>query len=292
VTIRALARFQLRSLWTASARLPAWRRPVFLGVNAAALALRFLRLGTRRTRPARAPVRVDDRHITVLLLSYARPANMDLLVRLALRTDAVQRVVVQNNNPSAYRIADVVALRDRRVELRDAPAPTRQGARFLLARAHPSAYYATVDDDVFLSPDQLTTAFEGLLRFPESTHGVRGKIFVGSAYPPWPFRTARDGVEAEVDILNNVYLFTAAHLDEYFRLTRDLGIDDHGAFGNGEDIVLSFSGSRRPRISPVGPVVECASSALPGIATWASHPGFYEERWKLFSTLRARKAFG
>jgi hypothetical protein len=58
---------------------------------------------------------------------------------------------------------------------------------------------------------------------------------------------------------------------------------------NGEDIVLSFSGSKIPLIHNVGAIWECASASSPGIALHQSRPHFYEERWRIFSALERLK---
>jgi len=58
---------------------------------------------------------------------------------------------------------------------------------------------------------------------------------------------------------------------------------------NGEDIVMSFAGNRKPMIHNIGRIWECSSEAAAGVAIHRTRPRFYEERWKIFSALERIK---
>jgi len=284
-------RFQFRSLWIASRRFRRIRKRLgFLCSAAVPILAAFLRLRllSRRGRFLSSHP-INGTQLKLILLSYARPANVDLLVRLCC-IDSVDRIVVSNNNPR-YRVRDIVRVRDPRLVLIDQEDHVKPGIRFVLARDEPSDLYIAIDDDVFLTPSQLRLLVEKLAAEPENPHGLIGKVLRGKSFPPWPFVPADPHDMARVDILNCVYAFTREHLDEYFRLAAAVGIEDHAQFGNGEDIILSFSGRERPRIHDFGPVTVCASSSLAGIAVSSTHDHFYKERWELFSSLSAIKLF-
>ncbi|HET9642781.1 MAG TPA: hypothetical protein VFP68_05385, partial [Burkholderiaceae bacterium] len=150
--------------------------------------------------------------------------------------------------------------------------------------------YLRVDDDIFLHPAQLQWVYWNLRLAPERPHGIFGASFTADKDPSreWPFVHTRR-VTGPVDILNGLFAFTSEHLDEYFRLCPLVGITDQRKLMNGEDIVLSFSGRKRPLIHDIGPIWECASEASPGIALHQSRPRFYEERWSMYSRLQAMK---
>jgi hypothetical protein len=283
--------FQFRSLWIESRRVRGIRERLYLLCTGSILILNsilHLRLTSRRAT-FRKPHSAGRIRFKVILLSYERPANLDLLVRLCC-IDVVDKIVVSNNNPR-HRVRDIVRMRDPRLLLIDQANSVKPGVRFVLARDEPSDLYVAIDDDIFLTPSQLRQLVESLAAHPESPHGVIGKILHGKSFPPWPFVPANPRDNARVDILNCVYAFTREHLDEYFRLAAAVGIQDHAQFGNGEDIVLSFSGRDRPHIHDLGRVAICASSALAGTAISTTQRHFYKERWELFATLAALKSF-
>ncbi|HEY0092999.1 MAG TPA: hypothetical protein VGB96_01690, partial [Archangium sp.] len=100
----------------------------------------------------------------------------------------------------------------------------------------------------------------------------------------------RPGVEGNVtaDVINGVYFFTREHLEELFRLADALKLDVPNLF-NGEDILLSFCGTERPRIHTVEPrTVNCLTEARRGVATFTQED-FYPRRTELFLALRKLK---
>ncbi len=241
-------------------------------------------------RGERLPWRGEQR-ITVVLLSYKRVHNMDTLVRNLLRADCVQHLVVSNNNPD-YRIADWVRVEDARLRLVDQPHRAHAGLRFELARQAPGDYFISVDDDVLLYPEQLELLFKGVLERPEVPHGVQGERFIGRG------GTQRAGVfgewepgcsgNTEADVINTVYTFTRAQLEEMYRLAAALG-REVATLANGEDVLLSMSGQGRPRVHDVGEVGQCLSWRRAGVATWRTRQAFFHERTALYESLQALK---
>jgi hypothetical protein len=125
---------------------------------------------------------------------------------------------------------------------------------------------------------------------PNVPHGIYGAAFSPDKNPAteWPFDHRRY-CNSPVDILNGLFAFTRDHLHEYSRLCTLLGIVDRKRLMNGEDIVMSFAGTQKPRIHNIGKIWECSSEAAAGVALHRTRPRFYEERWKIFSALERIK---
>jgi hypothetical protein len=221
-----------------------------------------------------------------VLLTHNRPQNICLLVEAALRNRFVTRVIVSNSNPQV-KIRDWVASTDSRLLLVDETSPTQPGHRLVLARQTGAEYVLSIDDDIFLTPGQWRSLFGLLLADEQCPHGIIGQVYR-------PDTTSSDGSrfphvagrETEVDVLIGAYAFTSEHLKRVFELAGKIGVSDLSRFRNGEDILLSFGGTKSPRVHPLKPVLLCASGALPGVALWKSDDGFWDERVRVFENAR------
>jgi hypothetical protein len=267
-----------------------------LGRRLHSFLLSSIQLIERHRRASACPVvgaKLPERDkLTVILLNHKRPENVAVIARQILRAGFVGRLVISNNCQD-YPIRKFVPFADSRLVLIDQDKPSGVGIRFLLARQYAAHYYLSVDDDIFLHPVQLQWIYWNLRMAHDRPHGIFGAALSAkeSGNREWPFVHRRNAT-TEVDILNGLFAFTRAQVEEYFRLCGEIGVADPGALMNGEDIILSFSGTARPLIHNVGTIWECASAFTPGVALHASRPGFYEERWKLFSELRKVKPLG
>ena len=227
--------------------------------------------------------------LTVIVLNHKRPENVGQIAQYILRAGFVGKLIISNNS-QAYPIEDYIKAYDPRLMLINQKTPSGVGISFELARDYPSRYYLRVDDDIFLNPSQLQWIYWNLRQFDDRPHGIFGaaRVAESGTTPGWPFVHRRNTSEP-VDILNGLFAFTRAHLEEYFRLCALLGISDQKTFMNGEDIVLSYAGDKKPFIHNIGQIWECASEASPGVALHQSRPRFYEERWKIFTDLQSIK---
>jgi hypothetical protein len=227
--------------------------------------------------------------LTVILLNHKRPQNIERIARYTLRAGFVGSLIISNNSQE-YPIERYVKMKDSRLILINQERPTGVGTKFALAQRYPAQYYVCVDDDIFLHPVQLQWIHWSLRCATDRPHGIFGAALSPAKNPDteWPFVHRRNQVAA-VEILNGLFAFTKQHLSEYFRLCEALGITDQESLMNGEDMILSFSGSRKPLIHNVGPIWECASASSPGVALHMSRPRFYEERWRMFSELTRMK---
>lgn len=248
---------------------------------------RYLRWRREVRRSSRLTISGPEK-LTVILLSYRRVRNMEPIVEALLRAEFVEKIVVSNNNPEV-RIADWIRLRDGRLHLIDQPRQAACGIRFELARAEPGRFFLCIDDDVLLSPEQVKRLFLALIARPEAPHGIQGENYVGESkqtFPPY-WRVDLKGYEGQVDNINTVYGFTRDHLAEMERLAGVLELGSVAELGNGDDVLLSASGTERPYIHDIGPVALCLSSHRIGVATWATRPRFFTDRKVLFLKLRA-----
>jgi hypothetical protein len=227
--------------------------------------------------------------LAVIVLNHKRPNNVARIAQHTLRAGFVGKLIISNNSQE-YRIDTYIKVKDPRLVLIDQEQPAGVGISFQLAQQFASRYYLRVDDDIFLHPSQLQWIYWNLRLFSDRPHGIFGAALSDGEDPEqvWPFIHRRN-VESTVEILNGLFGFTREHLEEYFRLCTVLGITDQKSFMNGEDIVLSFSGDKKPLIHNVGPIWECASASTPGVALHRSRPRFYEERWRIFSELERIK---
>ena len=231
----------------------------------------------------------DIEKLTVIVLNHKRPENVGQIAQYVLRAGFVGKLIISNNSQE-YSIADYIKVKDPRLVLIDQKTPSGVGISFELAQEHHARYYLRVDDDIFLHPAQLQWIYWNLRQSSDRPHGIFGAALSSDkdSEKEWPFVHRRNAL-APVEILNGLFAFTRAHLDEYFRLCGLLGITDQKTLMNGEDIVLSYSGDKKPLIHNIGPIWECASEASPGVALHQSRPRFYEERWKMFSDLQKIK---
>ena len=231
----------------------------------------------------------SDEKLTVIVLNHKRPENVNLIAQLILRAGFVGKLIISNNSQD-YSIESYIKIKDPRLILINQKEQSGVGIRFVLAKEFSSPYYICIDDDIFLHPAQLQWLYWNLRQSPEHTHGIYGAKIAPEKDPKneWPFYHESNKT-ITIDILNGLFSFTREHLEEYFKLCSLLGITDHKSLMNGEDIILSFSGIKKPLIHDIGPIWECASASLPGVALHVTRPHFYEERWGIFSKLEKIK---
>jgi glycosyltransferase involved in cell wall biosynthesis len=214
------------------------------------------------------PLMIDsEEKLTIVLLSYKRPQNIEPIVRSALACGFVDKLIVCNNNPE-FPIEEWVRVSDCRLVLLNQMKNMGWWFRFDIARSEQGNHFLFIDDDIFLYPEQIKLLFLCLLKDPAVPHGVRGQILLDG-------NESLDGIygiERTVDIINGVYAFTKAHLSEYFRLHKELQ-----GLPMADDIVLSFTGESAPSCHNVGDVLMCPTERATGVAVW-KQPDFLIHR--------------
>jgi hypothetical protein len=283
--MKGFLRAQISYLWRTLPYRHGWRYKLWTFVDGARLFMGYIRL-TLTLRFSRGGALVDGKSCVVVLLTHNRPQNMSFLVNGALRNRFITRVIVSNSNPKV-KIRDWITSTDSRLMLIDEKVPTQPGHRLILARQTGAEYVLSVDDDIFLTPKQWRKFFEFLLSDEECPHGLIGQVWrpgtKSSNGSPFHHLIAED---KNVDVLIGAYAFTHQQLSRVFELATSIGVPDLSQVRNGEDILLSFSGTCRPRIHSMKPVLFCASEGLPGIALWKSEHRFWEQRVDLFQKTR------
>ena len=156
-----------------------------------------------------------------VVLSYRRPANIARTVDALRRAERVARVIVSNNSPDVDLAAQLPA--NPRVELRRQTRHCRSGTRFLIAAQTDAEHFVAVDDDLFVSGEQIDRLLAHLAEDPSVPHGG-----------PWGQRLVRtsDGrigwqgplfPDQRVDVLNRMYAFTRAHARRFVAIPSRLG---------------------------------------------------------------------
>ena len=219
-----------------------------------------------------------------ILLSYNRPQNIDVIVRLLLRTPSIAKVIVSNNNPR-YRMSDWLSVRDTRLTVIEQctrqPCHLRYG---IAAREKEFHQFLAVDDDLFLRPSQMEQLCSALRSDPARPHGITGMVY--DSWRGMMYHNMNKQTQA-VDVLNRVYAFTSAHIEGYRQLLREAGVNPtHTAwkYSYWDDLFLSFSGEK-PQVCFVGSYLDCPTQGKQGIGVWME-PSFFRYRIPILLMLR------
>ena len=230
---------------------------------------------------ARRPARSPDADVVVTVNSYRRPQNIELLCWLALCAPSVRRVVISQNDPSVD-LGAWIHLDDERIEIRASPSRHGPLTRYLLAADVGGRRFLSIDDDLFLHPDQLEALCRRLRAEPGIPHGFYGQLYDRRRRR---FVYNRGRGEGRVDILNRAYAFSDAHLSRYFELLDALGMDEAERRDfTMDDVPLGFTGESRPAVHDLGDYVDCASEHDPRIAIFRAR-GEHARRRALFERL-------
>lgn len=221
--------------------------------------------------------------LSVILPSYARPRNIDLILSAVVACDFVSEIIISNNDPTVS-LARLIHVEDPRIRIIHQPRRTPASVRFDLSRDASERWILAIDDDVFPSARQVRAIFERLLASPHAVHGYGGEVW-GDPPAKTTYRAVRwpRGTVA-VDTLMWAFAYTRDHVETYFAMLDTLGIDNSGLLSS-EDVPLSFAGRGPALIHGVGPVCRCPSDSDPEIATWM-RAGFFGHRLELVARCR------
>jgi len=234
-------------------------------------------LKVRLSRPVAVALR---QKATVVIPTYSteRARGVALTVRAVLRCLFVETLIVSNHNPD-IRIENYIRSHDPRLLLLNQPTRRGCGYQWDVVASRAPDFVISVDDDVCLLPSQLALLFERLVAEPLRPHGLMG--FRGSQY----FQNR----DMEVDELNQVYAITAAQLRTYVAMhaaltARGLVTADTIDFW-GDDILISRTGIRRPKIHAAGAVLRCATANDSRVAIH-KQAEFRERRAEVWNALK------
>lgn len=249
---------------------------------------RLLHVGRRIAyRLGRRCRRTGPERLSVILPSYARPRNIDLILSAVVACEFVSEIIVSNNNP-AVPLEGLIRVRDPRIRIVHQPRQTPASVRFDLSRGAAERWILAIDDDVFPSARQVRAIFGRLVAMPHAVHGFGGEVW-GDPPAEVTYRAVRRprGTVA-VDTLMWAFAYTREHVETYFDMLARLGIEN-AELKSSEDVPLSFAGRGPALIHGAGPLCRCPSDSEPGIATWM-RPGFFEHRRELVGRCRLLQA--
>ncbi len=219
---------------------------------------------------------------TFILLSFARPQNMQRVVNTIRKANSCGRVILSNNQPD-IDIFDHIDPPLPGLEVIQQEQQWGPVKRFCIARECKGEHFVCLDDDIFLTPLQIDKLVGHLVENPSRPHGIGGEIIKRQDGKLTVLR-GRYNFSGEVSTLNRVYAFTRKHVRRYFQLLEKLGIEDPRDLGPADDIVLSFCGNGWPKCHDLGPFENCPTARQKGVALWRAE-GFYERRMEIFVRL-------
>ncbi|MBT5109735.1 MAG: glycosyltransferase [Rhodospirillaceae bacterium] len=221
--------------------------------------------------------------VTFILLSFARPRNLQRIVDTLLKADSCRRVIVSNNQPK-IDIRDFLKSADDRVEIIQQDVAWGPVNRYHIARNCPGDFFVSIDDDVFLTPAQIDRLVGELVTDPSRPHGVWGQLLRVDPDKINLFSGVHR-INREVDVLNCVYAFTKAQVRRCFELLDLLRLKDLREIGPGDDIFISMSGDQAPFCHDVGPIDLCPSHDQEHVARFCSD-NFDARRLRLWRRLQ------
>lgn len=242
----------------------------------------FMRLKWR-VRLGRNQHAPDFPPLAVIIQNFARPGNIDLIVRTALRCGFVERVILSNNNPD-IDVPHRKLPSDPRLKLIRQERRMHCGTRYDIASELPYGYFMSVDDDIFLQPEQITALYSELIRNPTCPHGLFGQTWrevADHGEKHWTLKGVPLNHDGPVDVLNCIVAFTAKHVETYHSVLERIGRSGSDSIGPADDIVISASGTSRPQCHNFGRVLTCASTNDPEIAAFLQ-AGVAKYREKVF----------
>lgn len=203
---------------------------------------------------------------TFILLSYARPRNMQRIIDSISQARSCGRIILSNNQP-ALNIYDHIDAGCDLLEVVQQDQEWTPIKRYCIARECDGELFVCIDDDVFMTPDQIDRLVGELRNDRSRPHGISGQLM---EIRGGRVRT-KGGIinmTREVSVLNMAYAFTRDHVRRYFELLDRLGIADPRDLGVFDDIILSFTGAHPPKCHDLGPLELCPTWDLEGVAVW------------------------
>lgn len=232
-----------------------------------------------------------DEKLTVVVASFVRPENIQLIVDSLVKCLFVDKIIITNHNPD-IKMEDYIRATDSRVNILNSPTRKPPGYRFDVAVNSPGHYFHIHDDDVHMYPEQLRWLFRHLLDDPSVPHGFHGTRFVTESESRGPismYHVARR--EDWVDVLHQGYAVTRSHIERMMHLrsliisSEDYNDDHPDTFA--DDILISQGGTGKARIHNLWPIVTCPSSLEPSVAV-SGQQDFGMKRAKLYLYLKKK----
>jgi len=220
---------------------------------------------------------------TFILLSYARPQNMRRIIGAIKAAKSHGHIIVSNNKP-AFDIFDYIDPPDADMAVIEQTREHGAVKRFIIAQEVEAEYFVCIDDDVFLTSNQIDALVGKLVETPSRPHGVWGEI-VEVKNNRFTLQTAVHNRNCQVSTINCVYAFTKQHVRRFFRSVESLGFADAEDVGPADDVILGFTGDGSPLCHDLGRLDRCPTSNDKAIALWRQS-GFREYRAEIWTRIR------
>ena len=192
-----------------------------------------------------------------IILNYNRPGNIARIVA-AVHEAAPEHPIFLLDQAPTDALRFWVELPWDRLWYRRPLTNGRAGARIALAASLPFDHYLAIDDDVFLTPEQIRSLIALHLGEPERAHGVVGQRLERQGQG---VRVTKGLVsqDAAVSILNMVYLFSRRQAQRAMENAAGIGFSQWSDVRYGDDILLSCAADKQPLCHDVGMIEICPS---------------------------------
>ncbi len=121
-----------------------------------------------------------------------------------------------------------------------------------------------IDDDILFFPRQLAKLFKYLVNEPEIPHGIAGMLYLENGELEY-----RERENMAVDFLCETYAVTGEHLKRYMELKNLVASSDaltEMIDSAADFMVISRTGSRKPKIHRIGRLFKSSTFKQAGIA--------------------------
>ena len=209
--------------------------------------------------------------VTIILASYyeKRARNLEPLVRILLKCNFVEKIILSNQNPE-LPIERWVKSKNNRFVIINQPVKCECGFRWTVASKEDADYFIIIDDDILIKPKQLSVLFLKLIDQPEIPHGLAG--FLKDDHKIYQ--------ESDIDTLCNIYAVSKDHVRLYLKFSSELAKDGsitNEMIGISDDIIISKTGNAKAKIHDAGFLLECKSFYANDVALHKS-PDFFKNR--------------
>ena len=219
--------------------------------------------------------------VDAIILNFKRRHNIGWIVRTCLACPEVRTVHVIDQADPEQLVRSMPG--SRRVVYRREPN-IGCGRRLIYGAELDCDLLLCIDDDVFLTTEQIGQLIGRAWEQPDRAHGIWGQDIV-EGDGAIRIEGGVMNVDRPVGILNRVYAFAPEQARAARALATALGLDRDN-LGPFDDVLLSFAAASPPLCHHLGPIRDCETSNQPGIAVW-KEPGFDERRVALIEKIGA-----
>jgi hypothetical protein len=211
----------------------------------------------------------------ILLTNYLRPKSLETQLTTFRAVRDVFEIYVIDNSIRDVNLRQHVTIEDWYTYIEHG-INLGAGYRFLMSGSLPHDFLIAIDDDIFLTVDQLFLLYNALRADPDRVHGVWGQTldFQLKGHP------LKGGIHKEtkaVHVISRVYAYTPEISFRSMCIARDVGFTAWRHIGPTDDILLSAASFEPPLCHAVDELRVCETADTEGIATWR-RDGFFAAR--------------